>query len=120
MAAESIQPTPVEVKAVTGEPPYTVRFTVNEFRQALAFTRNEAPYRIQLVRIEGDSLEDLDADSITPGPGVTFRSPTDLYAYLPDLDLPETEGVPDRVVGSIVSTTLEKTIRGGYLRITFD
>lgn len=30
---ESIQATPIEVKAVAGEPPYTVRFTVNKFRQ---------------------------------------------------------------------------------------
>ncbi len=116
----SIQPTPVEVKAVTGEPPYTVRFTVNEFRQAMAFTRNDTPYRIQLVRIVGDRLEDLNANSIIPGPGVTFRSPADLYAYLPDLGLPEIEGLSSNIVDSIVSTTLEKTIRGGYLRITFE
>lgn len=104
---------------MTGEVPYTVRFTVNEFRWALAFVRNEVPYRIQLVRIEGDEVDPLDAPSITPGPGVTFRTPADLYAYLPDLDLPTTENVPADAADSIVATTLERTIREGYLRITF-
>lgn len=117
---EASQPTPIEVKAVTGEAPYTVRFTVNEFRRALAFVRNDIPYRIQLIRIEDDDIDSLDATSITPAPGVTFRTPADLYAYLPDLDLPTVEEVPDDTVDCIVATTLERTIRGGYLRITFD
>jgi len=114
-----IQPTPVEVKAVTGDAPYTVRFTVNEFRRALEFVQNDVPYRIQLVRIEGEEIDSLDSLSVTPAPGVTFWTATDLYAYLPDLDLPAVEDVPDEVVDSIVATTLERTIRGGYLRITF-
>ncbi|WP_276302718.1 sacsin N-terminal ATP-binding-like domain-containing protein [Halorussus lipolyticus] len=117
---EAIQPTPIEVKAVTGDSPYTVRFTVNEFRRALTFVRNDVPYRIQLVRIEGNDIDLLDATSITPAPGVTFRTPADLYAYLPNLDLPVAKDVPDDAVGSIIANTLERTIRGGYLRITFD
>lgn len=116
---EAIQPTPIEVKAVTGDAPYTVRFTVNEFRRALTFVRNDVPYRIQLIRVEGDDIDSLDATSITPAPGVTFQTPVDLYAYLPDLDLPAADDVPDDAVDSIVATTLERTIRGGYLRITF-
>jgi hypothetical protein len=116
---KSVQPTPVEVKAMTGDAPYTVRFTVNEFRRALEFVRNDVPYRIQLVRVEGDNVSSLDSMSVTPAPGVTFWTPADLYAYLPDLNLPAVEDVPDDVVDSIVATTLERTIRGGYLRITF-
>ncbi|AWB28480.1 hypothetical protein HARCEL1_12595 [Halococcoides cellulosivorans] len=114
------QPTPVEVKAVVGEAPYTVRFTVNEFRRALKFVRHDVPYRIQLVRVVGDEVGSLDSMSVTLAPGVTFWTPSDLYAYLPDLDLQAVEDVPDNVVDCIVATTLERTIRGGYLRITFD
>ncbi|GAB3678383.1 sacsin N-terminal ATP-binding-like domain-containing protein [Halopiger thermotolerans] len=116
---KAAQPTPIEVKAVTGDAPYTVRFTVNEFRRALEFVRNDVPYRIQLVRVEGGDIDALDSMSVMPAPGVTFWTPTDLYAYLPTLDLPAVEDVPDDVVDTIVATTLERTIRGGYLRITF-
>lgn len=51
---------------------------------------------------------------------MTFHPPFNLYAYLPDLDLSETEAVLDDVVDGIVSTTLEQTNLGGYLRIAFE
>lgn len=72
-----------------------------------------------MVRVESDDIGFLASMSVTPALGVMFLTPADLYAYLPDLDLPAAEDVPDDVVDNIVTTTQEQTIRRGYLRITF-
>lgn len=121
VAEDELAPTPIEVKAVTGEPPYVVRFTVNEFRQALSFTRSGIPYRIQLLRLDGSTIEELGAEAVSTGPGITFTEPRDIYEYLPALEIPNGEhSLPDATVDAIVSATIEQTVRGGYLNIRFD
>jgi hypothetical protein len=59
---ESLAPLPVEVKAVSGEPPYRFRITTNELRKARAFIEAGYNYELRLVLVPTDAS--LDPDSV--------------------------------------------------------
>lgn len=112
----TLNPTPVEVKAVTGTGLSRVRFTVNEFRRALAFTADGIPYRLQLVRIEGGEEPPFQIDLAG---SETFTEPTQLYTRLPTAELSETleQDLDSTTVAEIAATTLDHVVKGGYLTL---
>jgi hypothetical protein len=59
---DSLTPLPVEVKAVSGEPPYRFRITTNELRKARAFIEAGYNYELRLVLVPTDAS--LDPDSV--------------------------------------------------------
>lgn len=94
-----LNPTPVEIKAVSGEsPPFEFRFTTNEFRQAKRFTKESERYVLRFIHVPDPETEDW---------------------------LPATRCVHERVFNSpedfdrmIQDHPFEDAVKGGYLNIS--
>lgn len=113
----ALVPTPVEVKAVTGDGPHRVRFTVNELRRALEFAADaDASYLLQLVCVEDDGdggyrVELAGAES--------FDEPDDIYRKLESLDIDhwaDLDTDPETLArGS--AAMVQELVKGGYITL---
>jgi hypothetical protein len=93
--------TPVEVKAVDGtSPPFSFRLTINEYRQAKAFTQNSTPYVIRLVSV----------------PEPETRNWPDRTEVVTEKVI-ETESELEDVVGS---QGFENVVKGGYMNMKIE
>lgn len=137
--AATLTPHPIEVKAVTGSPPYRFRFTVNEFRRALAFVTaesesaednsdryNPGAYTVLLVKVPPvDSIEDdntsaelADTEIIRP---ITLDSKEQLFGWLPDIDHSMRTSVDETSPQSqLVAEAIADMVKGGYVTVEIE